>query len=566
MCCDSRMSRCVAVGLVVLFSLLLAACGGGSSSGGGSTTSYTVTANAGAGGGISPASATVNSGATASFTITPDSSNSINTVTGCGGALSGSTYTTGAITADCAVTASFVSNGLPTVSVANASVAEGDSGTTSLSFTVTLSAPSSSNVTVDYATSDGSATAGIDYSATNGTLSIPAGSASGTVTVNVTGDTTVESDETLTLTLSNPTGATLGTATATGTINADDSAPALPTVSIADASVIEGDSGTTSLNFTVTLSALANGNVNVDFATSDSSATAGSDYTAISSTLTIPAASTSAMISVSVSGDTDIEGNETLTLTLSNSSGNATLGTVAATGTIFEDDVTGALNDTGSTTCSNFVNTALACPESGLPGQDAEYGRDLIANDDSDGHAGFSFIKLDASGVPLAASATNWACVKDNVTGLIWEVKTTDGSLRDMNHTYTWYNSTGISDGGVPGAANGGTCVDSSNCDTEKYVAAVNVAGLCGWSDWRLPTAEELLSLADAGALFASSVDSSYFPNTPFQSYWSSATVTTSSSSYYSSFAWSVGFLVGGSVTYSDKSRDIGARTVRGGP
>lgn len=571
MCCDSRMGRCVAMISVALFSLVLVACGGGGG-GGGSTTNYTVTTTAGAGGNISPASAIVSSGATTSFTVTPDSGSSINTVTGCSGALVGTTYTTGAVSADCTVTASFVSNGVPTVSIADASIAEGDSGTTNLNFTVSLSAPASGNVDVDYGTSDGSATAGSDYTAiSSGTLTITAGNTSGTVTVSVTGDTTVESNETFTLTLSNPTGATLGTAAATGTITNDDSAPALPTISIADASVIEGDSSTTNLIFTVTLSALANGNVDVDYDTSASSATAGSDYTTKSGTLTIPAGSTSATVSISVLGDTTAEGSENFTIALANATPNATLGTPnAATGTILNDDVTGILNDTGMTGCADNTSGGLACPQSGFPGQDAEYGRDVTANDDSDGLAGFSYVKLDSSGTPLAnqsvLSTTPWDCVLDTVTGLIWEVKTNDGGLRDGNHTYTWYNSTGINDGGASGTANGGVCVDAINCDTEKYVAAVNAVGLCGHTDWRMPTVGELDSLVDNTYPPPNpTIDIRYFPNTQWLSpgsYWSSSPDAGFAAS---GRAWIVYFSLG-AITGSPKSNPSRVRLVHGGP
>jgi len=109
------------------------------------------------------------------------------------------------------------------ISIAPASVVEGSGGgTTNLVFTVTLSATSASAVSVDYTTSDGTALAASDYTATTATLTIPAGSTSGTITVLVNADTTFEPNETLTLTLSNPTGATIATAAATGTITNDD--------------------------------------------------------------------------------------------------------------------------------------------------------------------------------------------------------------------------------------------------------------------------------------------------------------------------------------------------------
>jgi hypothetical protein len=110
------------------------------------------------------------------------------------------------------------------VSIAGASVTEGNSGTTNASFAVTQSAASASVVTVQYATANGSAQAGTDYTATSGTLTFAAGETSQAIAVPILGDTTVEPNETFTVTLSNPTGATLGTAQATGTIANDDAA------------------------------------------------------------------------------------------------------------------------------------------------------------------------------------------------------------------------------------------------------------------------------------------------------------------------------------------------------
>ncbi len=120
----------------------------------------------------------------------------------------------------------------PSISIGNASVAEGNSGTANLAFTVALSKASTTPVTVNYATANGTATAGADYTAASGTLTFAPGVLSQQVTVAVTGDTAVESAETLTVTLSSPSGATLGTASATGTITNDDTATSASTPSV----------------------------------------------------------------------------------------------------------------------------------------------------------------------------------------------------------------------------------------------------------------------------------------------------------------------------------------------
>jgi Calx-beta domain len=223
----------------------------------------------------------------------------------------------------------------PTVSVAAGSVVEGDVGTTTLSLPVTLSGPSGREVDVDYATSDGTASAGSDYTTTSGTLVFSAGDTSKQIDVTVSGDFADEGDETITVTLSAPFNADLATYAATGTITNDDGGPKL---SVSVAGVVEGNSGTTPLGFTVTLTPASPIDVTVDYATVDGTASAGSDYVAASGTLTIPAGQTSAAITVDVNGDTDVEPNETLTLSLSSPLGAKIVPPTTATGTITNDD------------------------------------------------------------------------------------------------------------------------------------------------------------------------------------------------------------------------------------
>ena len=223
----------------------------------------------------------------------------------------------------------------PTVSVANASVLEGDIGTTTLSLPVTLSGPSGREVDVDYATSDGTATAVSDYAATSGTLVFAAGETSKQIDVTVNSDIQVEGNETLTVTLSAPFNADLGSSVATGTITNDDNVG--PKLAVSDTSMLEGNSGTSPLTFTVAMAPVSGSDMTVDYTTSDGTATAGSDYTAASGTLTIPAGQSSGSIAVSVLGDTTYEPNENFTLTLSNPVGATIVGGTAA-GTITDDD------------------------------------------------------------------------------------------------------------------------------------------------------------------------------------------------------------------------------------
>ena len=221
---------------------------------------------------------------------------------------------------------------VPRIAIADATVREGDSGTRDLSFTVTLSQATTNTVTVAYGTADGTAKAGQDYIAQSGTLTFAPGETSRTINVKVAGDTTVESNETLKINLTSPSGATIATASASGTIVNDDAR-----ISVADATVTEGNSGTTNLAFTVTLSAAASGPVTVAYTTSDVSARAGQDYAVRSGTLTFAPGETSKVVLVPVTGDTTVEANETLKLTLSQPTG-ATIDDGVAIGTVVNDD------------------------------------------------------------------------------------------------------------------------------------------------------------------------------------------------------------------------------------
>jgi hypothetical protein len=223
----------------------------------------------------------------------------------------------------------------PTISVANASVAEGIVGDATLSFDVTLSVASASVVTVDYTTNDGTATvANSDYDATSGTLTFIAGQTAKTVEVTVHGDATYEADEHVTVDLSNPTGATIADDSGTGTITNDDAAP---TFAINDVSLAEGNAGITSFTFTVTKSGATQLGSSVQYATGGGAATAGVDYAANSGTLSFTAGATSQPVTVLVNGDTVFESNETFNVVLSGSI-DGTISDATGVGTITNDD------------------------------------------------------------------------------------------------------------------------------------------------------------------------------------------------------------------------------------
>lgn len=227
---------------------------------------------------------------------------------------------------------------LPTLSINDVSVTEGNSGSKSASFTVQLSQASSQPVTVKYATANGTATAGTDYTAAANTLTFAAGETRKTIAVSVRGDTSREANETFLVNLSSATNATIADAQGVGTITNDDgTAPSLPQLSIRDVSVTEGNSGTTNAVFTVNLSAASTQTVTVNYATANDTATAGSDYTARSGTLTFAPGQTSLSVSVPVIGNTTPEATERFKVNLSTAV-NATIADSQAIGTIVDND------------------------------------------------------------------------------------------------------------------------------------------------------------------------------------------------------------------------------------
>lgn len=228
-----------------------------------------------------------------------------------------------------------------TVRISGASLTEGNAGQAFMNFVVSLSQPSTHAVTVTFEVNDGTALAGVDYVApTTLTATIPAGSASTTIAVPVIGDTRHEADETLTINLTGSTNAKLGASSATGTILNDD---ALPTLTIADASFDEGDSGSAPGVFTITLSEISDQDVTVrvtpvsgtDVA-NQKAAILGSDFSGQAQTITIPAGQQTATFSVSIFGDETVENDETFTVELSNST-NAAIADGVAVGTIAND-------------------------------------------------------------------------------------------------------------------------------------------------------------------------------------------------------------------------------------
>ena len=222
--------------------------------------------------------------------------------------------------------------GIPELSVADVSTS--NEAATNLVATVSLSGTSSQIVTVNYATSNGTATAGDDYTAISATpLTFNPGDLTKTVNIAILSDSTDEDDETFTLTLSSPDNATISTTAGSATMTIVDDDPA-PTISISDNSSGESGSG----NLVASLSAASEKTITIDYATSDGTATAGDDYTAVSTTtLTFSPGDTSKNIPITVASDNIDEVDETVIVTLSNPS-NVTINDAIGELTITDDD------------------------------------------------------------------------------------------------------------------------------------------------------------------------------------------------------------------------------------
>jgi len=203
--------------------------------------------------------------------------------------------------------------------------------------------------------------------------------------------------------------------------------------------------------------------------------------------------------------------------------------------------------DTGQTKCYDN-SSEIPCPAPAEPfyGQDAQY----------QGPAR-SYTKLGANGVELPDSATpadGWIMTRDNVTGLIWEIKTDGGGIHDKDNTYTWCDHNPATNGG-----NAGTCGEGT--DTEDFINTLNSAHFGGYSDWRLPTVKELSTLVNINISYPVP-DIAYFPGTGSAEYWSSTTYA-----YDAGRAWRVNFSHGGVVSgYRNKNNVYSyVRAVRSG-
>jgi hypothetical protein len=149
-----------------------------------------------------------------------------------------------------------------------------------------------------------------------------------------------------------------------------------------------------------------------------------------------------------------------------------------------------------------------------------------------------NFTKIANNGSALPDSATQWACVLDNTNGLVWEVKTADGGLRDMNHTYTNYdNASSPQKGTDSNSVNPTQSEIDASSNSIGFANFVSGSVLCGYRDWRMPKENELKALQDSS--YSPKIDPLFFPNTPSSIFWSGSLSSIADFSY---MAATVGF------------------------
>ena len=504
---------------------------------------YTVNVNKTGSGTTSPSVAqTVSYNGTTKFTLTPGTGYHIGSVSGCDGTLAGNIFTTGAITSNCTVTANFTIDtfNLNYTATSGGSLSGNPSQTINYngSGTTVTAIPNTGLHFVNW--SDGLTTASRTDSNVKNNITVNANFAINTYNVSIStstgGSVTPSSTQivdygfTTKFALTPDPGFLIGSVSGCGGILFDNiyTTEAITTDCTVFVSFILRNTPPI-----ITSPNTASGSEFDTLVTKITASDTGSDPItfkisggADQKLFTINAASGLLSFNTQASYETplDADKNNIYDVWITANDGTFDSQTLKLLVTVINVK---PINDTGVTLCSDTQNR-LKCPLAAFPGQDAEFGRDFTVNNNSDGHAGFNFTKLDSKGSPLPASATSWTCVRDNVTGAVWQALNTSS----VNWTYNWNEAL-------------------------NQVKTTNTNGLCGYKDWRLPTVTELISIIDYSANNPA-IDTTWLPNTIGGYYWSSSEAVNDSTR-----AWDVQFATG-SMFEDYKTTRLFVRLVRG--
>jgi len=196
----------------------------------------------------------------------------------------------------------------------------------------------------------------------------------------------------------------------------------------------------------------------------------------------------------------------------------------------------GSVPSAGQNSCHDENGNVIPCKEPLYRYYDQDGYYDILPT---------TYTKLDSPGKSLLVSAASWDMVRDNGTGLIWEVKRNRDGVKDYNdphdsdNIYTWYDPNAMTNGGDSGTPGDGT-------DTRDFIDALNNARFGGYSNWRMPSIKELAYLVDYSILSDRPdrntifINTTYFPNTMLSYYWSST-----SHSYFPYYGWAMYFHFG---------------------
>lgn len=409
-------------------------------------------------------------------------------------------------------------------------IKEGDSTSQTQKLIIDANRNVDENVTITVKSEDGSAKAGVDFILVDTTVTIPKGSRNAELIVSSIGNTIHQSDRNFTVSITDvkmgTTSLEKGASTASFKILDDDPEPILQFSS--EKFSAHEDIG--SLNIPITFDRMSDKVTTLRF-TVAGIALQGADYVIDPMEVKIPPLTQVFNLPVRIIKDQIIEGSETIDITM-NFVSNAKIGQKKLTSVLISGDL--RLPDTGVTTFVNNGSFLSSSPDSLHPYQDAQYGLDVDPRFKGNGRAGFVYQKIDMAGNPLSYDSPH-KCVYDTHTGLTWELKSeyteipvygsqyekenhADHLWNNASHRYLWRNLNAKNNGGSAGGVNEKEFPDQelpisencafpsklsplwmnmkpTGCVADKFVELTNKAAICGFSDWRLPSALELTTL-----------------------------------------------------------------------
>tara|TARA_Y100001951_G_C11290685_1_gene271924 strand:- start:1080 stop:2708 length:1629 start_codon:yes stop_codon:yes gene_type:complete len=422
-------------------------------------------------------------------------------------------------------------------------IKEGDAGNTQVKLTFQTNVILNNPLKISYVSENGTAKEGSDYTGGTGEVTIPKGSRSADVTLNVIGNTVHQSNRDFKVLISSTEGekmtVTKGTDSQTIRMLDDDPEPVVTFSS--DVLTVHEDIGTIEVPLELDRQSEKETTVRV---TLSGLTTRDVDYTVTGTDIVFGALVTSGNYPIKIQSDDLVEGTEDITVTMSTVV-NGKLGTEKSMKVLITGDL--KLPDTGYTNFYNQGEFNASAPDSEHPYQDGHYGLDKEPMHSGNGYASFVYQKIDNAGNPMSANATDHSCVYDQHTGLTWEIKAgirelPADKLGDDDNTnnkdekiaygnqywgskrnqYLWNNPDSKTNGGQTGGIldsewDGYTgphhlsanCVfpsrneplyvnvTNTGCTSNKFIELHNKAARCGFKDWRLPTILELATIAN---------------------------------------------------------------------